>query len=184
MKRVILFLAEGFEEVEAVTPIDFLRRAGIEVLTAGIGGNIITGAQNIKITADTVLDASLSSENFDGVVVPGGMPGASNIAADADANRIISEMAKAKKLVAAICAAPAVVLNSAGVLSGKTATCYPGFEQKFASDVKFSDSRVVVDGNLITARGAGTAAEFAFEIISILVDRETAEKIHNGTIQK
>ncbi len=179
-KKAIVFLAEGFEEVEAVTPIDFLRRAGIDVTTLGIGGREIRGAHDITILAD--IPAADFSGEFDAVVIPGGMPGAANIAASAEADNIIRKAVDAGKLVASICAAPSVVLYSKGVLDGKSATCYPGFEKEW-KNASFSSDRVVKDGNIITSRGAGTAAEFAAAIIGYLLDEDTANNISRGTLQ-
>ena len=183
MKKVLLFLAKGFEEVEAVTPIDFLRRAGIEVTTIGIGGRMIDGAHGISIEADTVLPELEGVEAYDGLVFPGGMPGAENIAADERVLKLVNLFHGKGKLIAAICASPAVVLAGTGVLNGRQATCYPGFENKFGSEISFSSERVVRDGNIITSRGPGTAAEFAVELIRYLADEETAIKIKEGTLQ-
>ena len=183
MKKAIVLLANGFEEVEAVTPIDFLRRAGIQVVTAGVGGEKITGAHDVKMLAD--VDVKKAGADYDAVVIPGGMPGASNIAASKEADAIIRNFFEKGKLVAAICASPAVVLAPKGILKGKNATCYPGFEKDLtAAGASFLESRVVRDGNLITSRGPGTAAEFAFEIIGYLLGPEAAKPIIEGTLQK
>lgn len=181
MKRAALFLADGFEEVEAITQIDFLRRAGIEVITAGIGKKEITGGHDIRILTDVEvhdLDA-----NLDAVVIPGGMPGAENVAASKQAMSLIGKMNNSGKLVAAICAAPAVVLSPAGILAGKKATCFPGFEKRF-TDANFSEDRVVIDGNVITSRGPGTAGEFAVAIIRYLVGDGPAQEVFERTLQK
>lgn len=183
MSKVAVLLAEGFEEVEAVTPIDFLRRAGVEVVTAGVGGVTVRGSHGITISADAGVE-SLESGDLDGVVLPGGMPGAANLAASPEVGRLVRSMIDSQKLIAAICAAPAKVLAPMGVLAGKRATCFPGDEVSFASDVTFSEERVVRDGDLITSRGAGTAAEFAEEIIRYLVDEKAASEVHRRTVQK
>ena len=180
-KRAILFLAEGFEEVEAVTPVDFLRRAGIEVTTLGIGGREIRGAHDITVLADVPVEDFTG--DFDALVLPGGMPGAANIAASHAADALIRQAAAEKRLIAAICAAPSVVLYPKGVLDGRKATCFPGYEKEW-KNASFSSDRVVVDGNLITSRGAGTAAEFALAVISALGFADTAEKIREGTLQR
>lgn len=181
MKRVALLLAEGFEEVEAVTPIDFLRRAGIKLTTAGINGTVIKGAQGVSLTADMKIE-DLPSD-LDGVVIPGGLPGASNIAASEVAGTIIRTLFDEGCLVASICAAPAFVLAPLGILEGKKATCYPGYEGDLSGAV-FSEERVVADGNVITSRGPGTAAEFAVEIIRYLSGSDAAEEVFNQTLQK
>ena len=181
MKRVVVLLADGFEEVEAVTPIDFLRRAGCDVVVAGVTGDMVTGAHGIAVRSD--VSVAECSGQFDAVVVPGGMPGASNVAASHQAIDLIDAVQAGGGIVAAICAAPAVVLAPNGFLDGKKATCYPGFEQNFGETV-LSEDRVVVDGNLITSRGPGTAAEFALQLVRTLVSDAAADELHQGTIQK
>ena len=178
---IALLLADGFEEVEAITPADFLRRAGVDVRLVGIGGGVITGGHGIAVTADTTIDEM--SETPEAVIIPGGMPGAENVAASKKALELIRNTFDAGRLVAAICAAPAVVLQKAGVLAGRKATCYPGFESRFQGCV-FSADRVVVDGNLITSRGPGTAAEFAVKLVEALAGAEAASDIHRKTLQK
>jgi 4-methyl-5(b-hydroxyethyl)-thiazole monophosphate biosynthesis len=181
MKKAAVLFADGFEEVEAITPVDFLRRAGIQVFTAGVGTREVKGSHEIRVTTDMTVDEL--PRDLDAVIVPGGMPGAKNVALSKKAVSIIVEASNAGKLVAAICAAPAVVLAGAGLLAGKKFTCYPGYENE-VSDGAFSAERVVRDGNLITSRGPGTAAEFAIEIIRYLEGDEAAAKIRRGTIQK
>lgn len=187
MKKVVVFLADGFEEVEAVTPIDFLRRAGINVTTVGIGKDDIEGAHNILVKSDMKLADLLKQDNiadeYDGLIFPGGMPGAENIAAERDILELVDDFNARKKLIAAICASPGVILAKTGALNGKKATSYPGFEAMFGKTTVAEDKRVVVDGNLVTSRGPGTAAEFAVELIRILSDENTAEDIKNGTLQ-
>ena len=178
---IALLLADGFEEVEAITPADFLRRAGVDVGLVGIGGGVITGGHGIAVKADIRIEEIL--EIPEGVVVPGGMPGAENVAASEKALELIRDAFGAGKLVAAICAAPAVVLQKAGVLAGRTATCYPGFEHRFRG-CAFSEDRVVVDGNLVTSRGPGTAAEFAVKLVEILTGADAAADIYGKTLQK
>ena len=180
-KKVAVLLADGFEEVEAVTPIDFLRRAGVKVIAAGITGKTVTGANGVNITADAL--AKDLPGDLDGVVIPGGMPGAANVAKSKEAGELIKKLLAAGGLVAAICAAPAVVLGAGGFLSGKRFTCYPGFE-KDITGASFSGDRVVVDGNLITSRGPGTAAEFSIALIEYLAGKEAADKVFSATLQK
>jgi 4-methyl-5(b-hydroxyethyl)-thiazole monophosphate biosynthesis len=176
-----LLLAQGFEEVEAVTPADFLRRAGIDVRLVGIGGRRIEGSHGIRLETDISI-AELSEEP-EGLILPGGMPGAANIAASPDAMALIRRLHTQGRLVAAICAAPAVVLEPAGVLAGKRATCYPGFEERLAT-ARFSAGRVVVDGNVVTSRGPGTSAEFALKLIEVIAGREKALEVHRRTLQR
>jgi len=184
-KNAIALLAEGFEEVEAVTPIDYLRRAGITVTIAAVGGNLsVKGARGITVNADTTLKNLLQQNkaaSFDAVVIPGGMPGATNIAASKEAGALITEMAAAGKLICAICAAPAVVLAPLGLLSGKKFTCYPGMEEKVQGG-KWTDERVAIDGAAITSRGAGTAGIFAVAIIAQLLGQAEGDKIAQAVL--
>jgi protein deglycase len=189
-KKAIVLLADGFEDVEAVTPIDYLSRAGIEVTTASISEslNVTSKWGGIKITANTTLTELVKQGGgWDAVILPGGMPGSSNLAASKDTGSLIKDMAAAGKSVCAICAAPALVLAPLGLLSGKKFTCYPGMEEKVcatccADGSKWSDDRVVVDGNIITSRGAGTAGEFAVAIIEKLLDKAAAKKITDAVL--
>ncbi len=181
MKKVAVLFAYGFEEVEAVTPVDFLRRAGIEVITAGIGSREITGAHGIKILTDTGIDNL--PEDLDGIIIPGGMPGSVNVANSEKAVSLIKTLYDRNRLVAAICAAPAEVLSKIGILDAKKATCYPGCEAAFTSTV-YINKRVVVDGNIITSQAPGTAAEFAVEIIRHLKGDRAAADVFDSTCQK
>jgi 4-methyl-5(b-hydroxyethyl)-thiazole monophosphate biosynthesis len=181
MKRAAVLLADGFEEVEALTPVDFLRRAGVEVVTVGINGRTVTGAHDIEVKADTIM--AEAGTDFDAVIIPGGMPGAENISKSGKANELIKTLYSRNKLVAAICAAPAVVLAPLGLLSGKKAVCYPGWESKLG-DAFYTPDRVVKDGNIITSCGPGTAAEFSMIIIEVLAGKSAADEIHKKTLQK
>ena len=197
-KKAIVLLAEGFEEVEAITPVDYLRRAGIEVVTASVGitaaggKSVVKGARGIAVLADAVLEelaelGKLESDEWDAVLVPGGLPGADNLAASAKTGAFLKEMAMAGKWVCSICAAPARVLFPLGILSGKDFTCYPGEEEKLASactGARWKSERVVVDGNIITSRGAGTAGEFACAIIGKLVNEVEAAKLADKVLMK
>jgi 4-methyl-5(b-hydroxyethyl)-thiazole monophosphate biosynthesis len=178
---VALLLAAGFEEVEAITPADFLRRAGLDVRLVGIGGTEIEGSHGIVVTAD--LEIEELSEVPLAVVIPGGMPGAENIASSTRAMEVIRDVSRSGGTVAAICAAPAVVLQKTGILDGKRVTCYPGYEVRL-ENCRFVEDRVVVDGALITSRGAGTAAEFSIKLIEMLKGREAAESVHRKTLQR
>ncbi len=180
-KKAVVLLAEGFEEVEAVTPITFLRRAGIEVVQAAIGESLtVKGARGVTILADTTLAELSGADSFDAIIVPGGLKGAENIAASKAAGALLKNMAKAGKLVCAICAAPAVVLAPLGLLDCVKFTCFPGMEENVKTG-KWSQNRVVTDGNIITSRAAGTAFEFAAAIVSKLLGaqaaKETAEQV-------
>jgi 4-methyl-5(b-hydroxyethyl)-thiazole monophosphate biosynthesis len=182
-KRVLCILAEGFEEVEAVTPVDMLRRAGFEVIVAGLSGIDIVGGHGITLLADCEF-GEVTGEDFDAVFIPGGKGGAENIAADKEAIDYINGMFAKGGLVAAICASPAVVLGKTKVLSGKKVTCYPGFEKFLPQDAKHTDERVVVDGNVITGKAAGASAEFTSAIITYLSDKSNADKIFEAMFFK
>ncbi len=173
-KRVAVPLAPGFEEIEAVTVIDILRRAGLEVVTAGLREGPITGSHDIAVTPDRSLD-EIRSEDFDMVVLPGGIPGTDHLREDPRVLELLQEMARARKYTCAICAAP-VVLKAAGVVSGKAVTSHPVVE-KDLGDLDYRQDRVVVDGTVVTSRGAGTAMEFALELVRILVGAEEADRL-------
>ncbi|MDR2542803.1 MAG: DJ-1/PfpI family protein [Treponema sp.] len=184
-KKAIVLLADGFEDVEAVTPIDYLKRAGIEVTSASISGNLTVTSRwgVIKLITDTTLmDVQKSGiESWDAVILPGGIPGATNLAASEETNRFIKEMAAAGKLVCAICASPVVILAPLGLLDGKKFTCYPGMEDKIPQG-KWQDTDVVVDGNILTSRAAGTSGQFAVAIIEKLLDEAAAKKIAEAVL--
>ncbi len=181
MSKVAVILADGMEEVEAVTPIDFLRRAGIDVVTVGLTGTKITGSHNIPVLAD--VDLKDFSFDVDGLVIPGGMPGSAHIAADSRVRELIVKFDREKKLVAAICAAPALVLGGAGVLEGRRYTCFPGMESQAGPGGEYTAGRLEVDGHIITGIGAGGAAEFAAGIIGYFLGQEAADKIMQTTVQ-
>lgn len=177
MKNAIIILADGFEEIEAVTPIDLLRRAGINVCVAGIhsDNNYITGSHGIRLRVDADLDSL--SDNFDACILPGGQPGAANLAASDCVQSFIKSMHMKQKIIAAICAAPAVVLAPLGILDEKNATCFPGKETAFSKNTHFKTEKVVVDGHIITSRSAGTAIEFSLKIIELLINVQVADSI-------
>ena len=172
-----VFLANGFEEIEALATVDILRRAGVEVVTVGIGGKTPVGAHGIPVCADVEEDA-LNIHTIDGVVLPGGMPGTTNLEASAVVQKAVAFAVENNLLVAAICAAPSI-LGHGGYLHGKETTCYPGFEQELTGAVVV-DGGVVLDGNIITASGAGVAVDFALELVRYLVSTEAADTIRGG----
>lgn len=177
MKNAIIILAEGFEEIEAITPIDLLRRAGINVCVAGLCSekNYITGSHGISIRADAGLNSV--SDDFDACILPGGQPGAANLASSDHVRSFIMNMHSKQKIIAAICASPAVILAPLGILDKKTATCFPGNEKTFSQNTHFSTEKVVVDGHIITSRSAGTAIEFSLKIIELLINVQAADSI-------
>ena len=182
-KKAIVLLADGFEDAEAITPIDYLQRAGIEVTAVSISQSQIVTSRwgGIKLLAGTTIAEFLKVTaeekiEWDAVICPGGMPGAANLAASQEVSGLLKKMSANGKLICAICAAPVIVLSPLGLIKGKKFTCYPGMEEKAQGGV-FCNARVVVDGNIITSRAAGTSGEFAIAIIEKLLDKETAEKI-------
>lgn len=175
MARAVVLLAEGFEEIEAVTPIDVLRRAGVEVVTAGVPGRRVRGAHGLVVEADVAVAEAPADPDL--LVLPGGMPGAENLARSPQVRELIARAQQSGKRLAAICAAPAVALAPTGVLAGHRATCYPGFEQRFSPDVRRSEERVVVDGPLVTSRGPGTALEFSLALVEQLVGAAKAAEL-------
>ena len=176
---IYVFLANGFEECEALAPIDILRRAGFDVKTVGVNGKTTVGAHNIPVMCDITTD-KITFENLESVILPGGMPGTINLENDETVQKAIDYANKNNLLIGAICAAPSI-LGHKGLLNGKKATCFPGFEKDLLGATLTTES-VVRDGNIITAKGAGSASEFAFEIIKYLRDEKTAAHI-KATVQ-
>lgn len=178
MARVLVPLADGFEEIEAVTVIDLLRRGGVEVVTAALKRDkAVTGSHDLSIVPDTDLDAALA-QDFDMVVLPGGMPGADHLENDARLNELLKRMANSGKFVAAICAAPKV-LAGAGLLAGKTATSYPGFLADTLGGIDVRDEPVVRDGNITTSRGPGTAMDFALDLLEQLRGADARHEVES-----
>ncbi len=177
---VYVFLADGFEEIEALAPVDFLRRAGIEVNIVGVTGDVCIGAHGIEVKTDVSLSGIALDDNLQGVILPGGMPGADNLDKSPEVHNAIDYCIENRKIVCAICAAP-FVLGKKGLLNGKKATCFPGFEEYLEGADVLSEG-VVRDGNIITARGAGVAWEFGAEIAAQIVGKEKSEGIL-GAIQ-
>ncbi len=182
MTRVLVPLAPGFEDLEAVTIVDLLRRAGIDVVTAGLQTGLIEGARGMRVQPDATLDAVLEHD-FDMIVLPGGMPGAEHLKNDARVQGVLKRLAGAGKFTAAICAAP-IALAQAGLLDGKQATSYPGFVEKLAiPGLQHRTAPVVVDGKVVTSRGPGTAMDFALALIELLLDRGMRDKVEAGLVR-
>ena len=174
-----IFLAQGFEEVEALTPLDLLRRAGCEVVTVGIGSCRIKGSHGIEVLSDTD-DAHLPEQRPDMVILPGGMPGTTGLDASVTVEKTVLDCHARGGYLAAICAAP-MVLGKRGLLAGKRATCYPGFEQ-YLTGATVSRGGVVVDGHVITAAGMGVALDFGLELVAILKGREVANRLREAVM--
>ena len=180
MHKVLVPLAQGCEELEAVTIIDILRRASIEVVTAGLDTQPVTGSNNIVLVPDTDLDTALK-DDYDMVVLPGGLPGADHLQNDERIKDILIKMANSEKFTAAICAAPKVLAN-AGILNGKKATSYPGFLES-ANNTEISNDAVVIDGKIITSRGPGTAMDFALTLVESLEGKDKRDDVENKLVR-
>lgn len=175
MKKAFVLLANGYEEIEALMPVDVLRRAGLDVSIVSISEeSLVTGAHNISVKSDLFLD-DVDADNGDLLILPGGMPGASNLMENEEVKSLITSFYEKKKWLAAICAAP-MILGEMGLLQGKKATCFPGFEKhlKGAEVVKES---AITDGHIITGRGIGAAMEFSLEIVRNLLGVDVANKL-------
>lgn len=172
-KRISVHLAEGFEEVEAISIIDVLRRADLDVVVVSVTGKTeVTGAHQIKVVADALFE-DMNYEQVDMIVLPGGIPGATNLDAHSGLRNMIRKFDSEKKSLAAICAAP-LVFGNLGILNGKQAVCYPGYE-KYLKGAEVLTIPVVESGNVITGRGAGVSMKFALKIVEKMVSSEKAE---------
>ena len=180
MHRVLVLLAQGCEEIEAVTVIDILRRAGVEVTSAGLNNLPVQASRSVMLLPDTSLDLALQ-RSFDMVVLPGGQPGTDNLMADQRVISLLQQMAQQGKYVTAICAAPSV-LAAAGLLDGRKATCYPTCLDDFPK-VHLQNDAVVADGKLITSRGPGTAMDFALMLVELLVSKAKRMEVEAGLVR-
>ena len=173
---VYIFLADGFEECEALAPADILRRGGVTVKTVGVGGKTVTGAHGIPVVCD--IEETEVTEPAKAIILPGGMPGTLNLEKSHTVQTVLQKAFENGLLIGAICAAPSI-LGHKGFLNGKKATCYPGFESALAgADVK--DEPVVADGNIITSFGAGAAFDFGFALLAALKGPSAAEELQKG----
>lgn len=176
-KTALIIIAEGTEEIEAVTPGDVLNRCGVNVTYAGLGTDRPMGGHAVPLRAEMLVE-DVAGILFDAIVLPGGGKGAENLHRSDTVSDMVRRHHAAGKIVAAICAAPAVVLAPLGILKGKHATCFPGLEKRFfTSDILHASANVVVDGNVVTSRGPGTAMEFALKIGELLTGAATAQKV-------
>lgn len=180
MPKVLVPLAEGCEELEAVTLIDLLRRAGVEVVTAGLKPGIVTASRGVKLVPDVTLEVALQAE-YDMVVLPGGMPGATHLQDDPRIISLLQKMAAAGHYTAAICAAP-MVLAKAGLLEGKRATSYPGSLDAYKG-ISLQTAAVVQDGKVLTSRGPGTAMDFALALIEVLTGSVKRQQVEAALVR-
>lgn len=179
MAKVYVFLADGFEDIEALIPVDVWRRGGLDVTTVSISDfPLVQTAHGVNIEADIMFEQGDFSD-ADLLFLPGGMPGASNLHAHKGVCKAVVDQASAGKKVAAICASPAVVLAPLGILDGKRATCYPGFEQAL-TEATYTADLVTVDGNVTTGEGPAAAFPFAYELLAQLKNQQTADQIAEG----
>lgn len=178
MKRVLVPLANGFEEIEGVAIIDILRRAQLHVIVAGVGGRTITGSHRIAMVTDRRIE-EVTGEEFDLVVLPGGMPGTTELAASEALGDLLRRQNQAGRLIGAICAAP-MVLEKHGLLQGRKVTAHYSVKDKIET-ATFCEDRVVEDGNLVTSQGAGTAIDFALKLVELICGANTAERIAHAT---
>ena len=177
IKTSLIFLANGFEEIEALATADIMRRAGMPVTLVSLEPvNEVAGANGLNIVADTNIE-DLQNDEYEWLIVPGGIPGAQNVAADSKAMQMLDRHFKAGKKIAAICAAPGVVLAPLGILDGRKATCYPGFEEFFPSDCTYTGRRVEADSTLITANGPGAAMLFGYAIVANSLGEDVAQQL-------
>ena len=182
MKNIALHLATGFEETEAITVIDILRRAKLKVTTISITNELtVEGAHGIKVISDKLFE-EVNYEEFHMIILPGGMPGTTNLDNHIELKKRVIEFDLDEKWIGAICAAPSIV-GKLGLLEDREATCYPGFEEKLFG-AKIVDKTTVVADNFITSKGLGSAVEFALTIVENLLDKETADKIADAIIYK
>lgn len=182
MNKIGIFMADGCEEIEGLTVVDILRRAEMEICMISISGKKeIQGSHGIVFQADAMAE-DVNFKELDGIVLPGGMPGTLHLGESTVVNEVIRKFVAEGKLVSAICAAPSV-LGAAGLLQGKKAVCYPGFEEKLTGAV-VDTKEVAVDGNIITSRGMGTAIPFALEIVRYFAGDEASERIGKGIIYR
>lgn len=172
---VYLFLADGFEIVEALAPVDMLRRAKLDIKTVGVTGKTVASSCGVEVVADITIDEFEYSDAVDAIILPGGMPGTLNLENNATVQNTIDKAVENEALICAICAAPSI-LGHKGLLKNKEAIAFPGFEKDLEGAV-VSERFVVRDGNFITAKGAGVATDFGLEIVKALTDEKTAEDI-------
>ena len=179
MKTVLVLLAPGFEEIETITVVDILRRAGAKVTLAGTEEGPLVGSRGINVLSDDLLENVLEKE-FDLIVLPGGQPGTDNLKNDVRVSQLLNKMDSLGKNIAAICAAP-LVLKNAGVLGNRCVTSHPSVKNGMEG-ISYSDERVVVDGHIITSKSPGTAMEFSLKLVEILFGPERRDVVNKGVL--
>lgn len=180
MKTICIFLAEGFEEVEALFPLDIMRRGGLNVKTVSVTGkSLVAGAHQVPVAADMLFE-ELKEEDVEMIVLPGGLPGATNLDAHAGLDKLIRSFAEAGKPLAAICAAP-MVFGKRGLLKGKKATCYPGFDT-YLEGAEYTGNMVEIADNFILGKGPGAASAFGFAILEKFAGAEKAQEVKSGML--
>ena len=179
---IYVFLAQGFEEVEALAPIDLLRRCGKEVITVGVNDNIIVGSHSIPIVTDTITQEIKLDDTLEMIILPGGMPGTINLENNPAVQETIDFCVKNDKFIGAICAAPSI-LGHKGILKNKKAVCFEGFENQLEGADVSKDS-VMADGNIITARGAGVAVQFGLKLVEVLISKERSDTLKAAILCK
>lgn len=175
-----MFFANGFEEVEAIAALDVIRRSGIEIMSVGVDSDVITGSHKISVVCDTTADKISFDDNVSGIILPGGMPGTTNLMNSEIVDNFIDKCHENGKLLCAICAAP-MILGRKGLLKGHEAVCFPGFEEELEGAI-IPDSYVCNSDGIITAKGMGSAVNFGLEIVAELINRETSDKL-KATLQ-
>ena len=175
---VYVFLANGFEDIEAIAPIDILRRAGVEVITVGVTGKQVTTSHNVSLTADITVDQLKLTDELDMIILPGGMPGTTNLENSSEVQAAIDFCYESKKYIAAICAAPSI-LGHKGLLSGVKATCFPGFENTLRG-CAYMPKMVIHDGIFITGKGPGAAFKFGFKLTELLCGKEKSLSVETN----
>lgn len=180
MKTICIFLAEGFEESEALLPLDILRRGGMDVKTVSVtGNNVVTSSHQVSVVADALIE-DIKEEDVEMIVLPGGLPGSTNLDEHAGLDKMIMSFAAQSKPLAAICAAP-LVYGKRGLLKGKKATCYPGFD-KFLEGAEYTGNLVQVTDNFILGKGPAAAAPFGFAILEKFAGAEKVEEVKKGML--
>ncbi|MCR4861629.1 MAG: DJ-1/PfpI family protein [Ruminococcus sp.] len=177
---IYVFLAEGFEEIEALTPVDLLRRAGKKVVTVGVGDSVIVGSHSIPVVPDTIAQEAVLGDELEMIVLPGGMPGTLNLESSPYVQAAIDYCMDKNIIIGAICAAPSI-LGHKGLLRNKTAVCYEGFETQL-DGAKIGEGSVAVDGNIVTARGAGVATQFALKLVELSVSKAESDRLFRAIL--